>query len=205
LGLRLGLFILLVIGSMGFSQEFAQGTVKTVLTLPIRRLHWVAAKLISLTLLAWGMLLGAALVAVVVVALTLGWGEVERSGVILYGQAAVWRNLAAAVALTGLYLLPVCAFALLVGAYFSASGAAVGVGLVLAIVLEFGIGLLDRSARYVFLHHLQVPIGYVGKMGKGLPFDWDDTLAWGVPVTLVTAIVLTGWLAWRLERMDIVD
>ena len=203
--LRLELFIVLVLGAMGFSQEFAQGTVKTVLTLPIRRVQWVAAKLLSLALLSWAILLVFSLLGIAIVAFALGWGDVTRSGVLLYHQSEVWKSLLAAVGLTAIFLLPVCAFALLVSAFFSSSGAAVGVALVLAIVLEFGLGLLDRSAKFVFLHHLQVPVSTLGKMGKGLPFDWSDTLTWGVPVTLISTAVLAGWLAVRMERMDITE
>jgi ABC-type transport system involved in multi-copper enzyme maturation permease subunit len=203
--LRLELFIVLVLGAMGFSQEFAQGTVKTVLTLPIRRVEWVAAKFLSLTLLSWGLLLGFSLLGTVIVAFTVGWGDVVRGGVLLYTESQVWWSLATAVALTAVYLLPACAFALLISAFFNSSGAAVGVALVLAIVLEFGLGLLDQSAKFVFLQHLQVPVGYMGKMGKGLPYEWSDTLRWGLPVTLATTALLTGWLAARMERMDITD
>jgi len=203
--LRLGLFVILVLGAMGFSQEFAQGTVKTMLVLPVRRGEWVAAKLLALVLLAWALLAACVLLGALVVAVALGWGDVSRGGVTLYQAGQVWAQVAAATGLTALLLLPLCAFALFVSAFFSSSGAAVGVALVLAIVLEFGLGLLDESARFVFLHHLSVPFGQIVKMGKGLPFEWDETLAWGLPVAAVTFCGFAGALVFRMERMDITD
>ena len=203
--MRLGLFVILVLGAMGFSQEFAQGTVKTVLILPIRRYEWVAAKLLSLTALAWALLFTCALLGIAIVALALGWGDVQRSGVTLYTAGQVWGQVLAATGLTALLLLPVCAFALLVSVFFGSSGAAVGVALVLAIVLEFGVGLLENSARLIFLHHLSVPIALIAKMGKGLPFEWEETLVWGLPVAAVTCALCAGTLVARLERMDITD
>ena len=203
--MRLGLFVILVLGAMGFSQEFAQGTVKTVLILPIRRWEWVTAKLVSLILLAWALLAACALLGVLIVALTLGWGDVTRSGVLLYTAGQVWGQLLAALGITALLLLPLCAFALLVSVFFSSSGAAVGVALVLAIVLEFGVGLLDQSARFVFLHHLAAPFALVAKMGKGLPFQWEEVLVWGLPVAGVTFALFAALLVARMERMDITE
>jgi ABC-2 type transport system permease protein len=203
--LRLGLFVILVIGAMGISQEFAQGTVKTVLILPVRRFEWVLAKLLALILLAWGLLVACALLGAALVWAMLGWGDVERSGVMLYSSAQVWAQLLAATGLTALLLLPLCSFALLVGAFFSSSGAAVGVALVVAIVLEFGLGLLDESAQFVFLHHLPVPFAQIAKMGKGLPFEWEPTLVWGLPVAGLSFAVFAAWLVARLERMDITE
>lgn len=203
--MRLGLFVILVLGAMGFSQEFAQGTVKTMLVLPVRRRDWVVAKLISLIVLAWALLAATALLGIALVAVTAGWGDVSRGGVTLYEAHLVWSQLAAAIGLTAVMLLPLCAFALLVSVFFSSSGAAVGVALVLAIVLEFGLGLLDESARFVFLHHLTVPFAQIVKMGKGLPFEWDETLRWGLPVAGATFVAFAAALRIRLERMDITD
>jgi len=202
LGLRFAVYVLLVVGAMGFSREFSLGTVKTLLVLPIRRRDWVLAKLLALVVLAWGLALALALAAAGLVALTLGWGDLVREGVVLYAAGDIWRNLAAATGLTLVQLLPVCALALVVGLHFTASGPAVGVTLLLAIVLEAVVGLADWG-RYLFLYHLFRPVQLIEKLGKGLPFRWEQVVEPGLATSLVTFVVLALWAIRRLERMDI--
>ncbi|HKI99505.1 MAG TPA: ABC transporter permease [bacterium] len=200
--LRLLVFIVLVQGAMAFAQEFALGTAKTVLVLPVRRRDWCLAKLAALVLLAWGLLAVAALLGAGIVALTLGWGDVVREGLVLRSRAEYAPALLLGLALTALQLLPLCAFALLVGLFFTNSGAAVGVAVLLGVLLESAAGLFG-SGRYVFLYHLHRPLALLEQLGKGLPFSWHDALTQGLAVALAWFVVL-GAAAWlHLERMDI--
>jgi ABC-type transport system involved in multi-copper enzyme maturation permease subunit len=200
--LRLLVFIVLVQGAMAFAQEFALGTAKTVLVLPVRRRDWCLAKLAALVLLAWGLLALAALLGAGLVALSTGWGDVVREGLVLRSRAEYLPQLALGLALTALQLLPLCAFALLVGLFFSNAGAAVGVSVLLGVVLESAAGLFD-AGRYVFLYHLHRPLELLVGLGKGQPFSWHVALSQGLPVALVWFVLLAG-AAWvRLERMDI--
>lgn len=202
MGLRFGTYLLLVIGAMSFSQEFGLGTAKTVLVLPLQRWHWAVAKLGFLVVVALAMLAAIVLMAIVIVAVTLGWGAVVREEVEMYSHVVVWIEVARAVGLTALFLLPVCTFALLIGVYFSSSGAAVGTALLLGIGLEAAVGL-SGAGKYLFLYHLHRPVAMLEKLGKGLPFQWDDLLTWGVGTTIVSFLVLGGWLITRLEKMDV--
>lgn len=203
-GLRLGVYAILVVGAMGISREFSLGTVKTVLVLPVHRYQWVLAKLIALLLFAWGLLLAIVAIGFAIVALTTGWGDVVRAGVQLHSAGAVAGHVAIATLLTAAFLLPVCAFALAVGAQFHSSGAAVGMTLLVGIVLESGAEMAD-GGKWLFFHHLYRPFAQIVKMGKGLPFQWSDTAAWGLGVGAVSFAILAGWLFLRMERMDITD
>jgi ABC-2 type transport system permease protein len=200
--LRLLVFVVLVVGAMGFSHEFSLGTAKTLLVLPLRRGQWFAAKLLSVVALAWAVLLACALLGAVLVAFTTGWGDVVRAGVVMHPAASYWRELLGALALTAVFLLPLAAFALLVGLHFSSSGAAVGVAVLLGTVLESGAGLLD-AGRYLFIFHLHRPLELVAKLGKGLAYRWEPELSLGLPVTLASFAVLALWGWLRLERMDV--
>ncbi|MBI4082531.1 MAG: ABC transporter permease [Candidatus Lambdaproteobacteria bacterium] len=201
-GLRFGTYLILVVGAMAFSREFSLGTVKTVLVLPIRRRDWVLAKLLALIVLAWALLLAMAALGAALVALTSGWGPVVREGVVLYTEATVWREVVGATALTLVFLLPVCALALLLGLHFTSSGAAVGVTLLLGIGAEAAVGLAGWG-KYVFLYHLHRPLELLEKLGKGMPYRWDQVLSWGLPTTLIAFAVLALWAVARLERLDI--
>jgi ABC-type transport system involved in multi-copper enzyme maturation permease subunit len=200
--LRLLVFVLLVVGAMAFSGEFALGTARTVLVLPVRRRDWWLAKLATLVLLAWALLALLALLGAALVAATSGWTDVVREGLVLRPRAEYWRDLLLGLALTAVQLLPLCAFALLVGQFFTNSGAAVGVAVLLGMVLESAGGLL-AAGRYLFLFHLHRPLALLEQLGKGLPFTWEEPLRLGLAVAVAWFVVL-GALAWlRLERMDI--
>ena len=202
LGLRFEAYLLLVLGAMSLSREFSLGTVKTMLVLPIRRWQWATAKLGFLVLFAWSLLLLLTVLALTIVMLTIGLGDVVREEVVLYPAAVVWQNILLSSGLTMVFVLPVCAFALLIGLYFTSSGAAVGVSLLFGIVIEALVGLAGYG-KYVFLYHLFRPYQQLQKLGKGLPFQWDDLLAWGLGTTLLTFAVFALWSIVRLERMDI--
>lgn len=201
-GLRFGTYLLLVFGAMGFSQEFSLGTVKTILVLPVRRWNWAAAKLLFLVLLALGMLLIMAAVGIAVVALTTGWNGVIREEIVLYGAGTVWRELSVALALTFVFMLPLCALSLLIGIHFTSSGAAVGTALLLGIGVEAAVGLSGHG-RFIFLYHLHRPIGIIEKIGKGLPYQWESIIFWGLGSSLIAFALFSLWTALRLERMDI--
>ncbi|MDH4121349.1 MAG: ABC transporter permease [Deltaproteobacteria bacterium] len=203
-GLQFSIFLILVVGSMAISREFSLGTIKTFLVLPIERRHWVGAKLLALVVFALLIVLTSVILGLLVVALTLGWGDVVREGVVLYTSGQVWQNVLLAIGLTCLFVLPVCALGLLVGSYFTSSGAAVGVTLMLWFVLGPVSDMLGLG-KWSFSTYLTKAVDVVEKMGKGLPFQWDALLYEGVPVSLVSFVVLSGWLVIRMDRKDITD
>ena len=203
-GLQLGFYLILVIGAMGFSQEFSLGTVKTVLVLPVRRYQWVAAKILFLVMLAAVLLLAVTLLAALIVALTLGWGDVVIENQVLFTAGVVRRQVLVAIALTLVFLLPVCAFGLLVGLFFNSSGAAVGTALMLGIVAQTAVGLFgEKSGKYFFFFHLFRPISNIERMGKLHHFQWEPVLTWGLGSTLISFAVFTAWIILKMERMDI--
>lgn len=202
LGLRFAVYVVMIVGAMGFSQEFSLGTVKTMLVLPILRWKWALAKLCFLSALAMGLVLIIVLLGLVITAATIGLGDVVREGLVLYTAGSVWTNMVGATALTMVFMLPVCALGLLVGLYFTSSGAAVGVSLVLAIVLEVFVGLTGWH-QYVFLYYLHRPFHMILRMGKGMPFQWEALVSWGLGASLISFALFTLWLVWRFNRMDI--
>lgn len=201
-GLRVLVFLILIVGAMGFSQEFSLGTAKTMLVLPLTRRAWFVSKLLFLLGLAWAALLLLAGLGLIIAATTLGWSDVAREGYVIYAASALWDDLALAVLLTAAFLAPLCALALLVGLHFNNAGAAVGVAVLLGIVLE-AVGSLAEWGRFLFTHHLTRPAAVVGKMGRGLAYQWAPLLETGLPVALITFALLSLWALVRLERMDI--
>lgn len=201
-GLRVLVFLVLVVGAMGFSQEFSLGTAKTMLVLPVTRRAWFASKLLFLLGLAWALLLLLASLGVIITAVALGWADVARESYVIYAVSDLWDDLALAVVLTAAFLAPLCALALLVGLHFNNAGAAVGVAVLLGVVLEAVGGLADWG-RFLFSHHLTRPAAVVGKMGRGLAYQWAPQLETGLPVALITFALLTVWALVRLEHMDV--
>jgi hypothetical protein len=126
-----------------------------------------------------------------------------REGVRVYTAGQVARHVVAAVGMTALLMAPLCAFSLLIGLHFSSSGAAVGVAVILGVILEAAVNLVDVAARYVFFYYLARPLAIVGRLGRGMPYQWEPVLTWGLGVGAVSFAVFTVWLLVRLDRMDV--
>ena len=201
-GLRLSGYVLLVLGAMSFSQEFSLGTVKAVLTLPVSRSGWYAAKGATLLGVAWLLLAVNALLAWGLTWLLVGWQGVTREGLVLLSGGQAFAQAALALGLTALLLAPLCAFALWLGLYFSSSGAAVGVAVLAGTVGELAAGLFG-AGRYLFLSQLYRPLEVVERMGRGLSGRWEQVWLWGLAVGVVSLLVFGLWGWRRFERLDI--
>jgi len=202
-GLRGAVYLLLVLGAMSLSREFSLGTAKTFLVLPVTRRSWLMAKLASLLLLAAALALLVSGMGIALAALAPGWSALRQEGLVLAGGAELARQLAAATGLTILLLAPVCAFGLLIGLHFASSGAAVGVAILLGVILETAANLVDPVGRFVFLAYVPKPFSLIGRLGRGLPYDWSGLTGWGLGVAAASFLLLAGWSLWRFERMDL--
>lgn len=201
-GLRLVAYLVLVLGALGFSEEFTQGTVKTMLTLPLTRRMWFAGKLVTQIVLAAAMVLLCALVGLLLTLAMAGWPDVVREGLLIVSAGEAFAQMLGAVGLTMLLSLPLCAFALWVGLHVTSSGVAVAVAILAATILELATGLFGMG-RYLFLAHFHAPVAIVSRLGQGFPVRWEPVFTWGLGVGLLTFVVFAGWGVWRLERMDI--
>lgn len=202
-GLRGAVYLLLVLGAMSLSREFSLGTAKTFLVLPLTRRSWLLAKLASLVLLAAALVLLVSGIGIGLAALTPGWSALRQEGLVLAGGALLARELATATGLTILLLAPVCAFGLLIGLHFTSSGAAVGVAVLLGAMLEAAANLVDPVGRYVFLAYVPKPFAQIGRLGRGLPYEWSGLTGWSLGVAAASFVLLAGWSLWRFERMDV--
>lgn len=201
-GVRYLALLLLAVGSMSFSTELGQGTAKTWLMQPVSRMSWLAAKFLVLVALAWTTLLFCAILAWACATFWVGWGAIVLEGKEIYSAGQVFRGIGAALLLSGLFLLPACAYALLVGSYFHNSGAAVAVTFTLAVALEF-LSQIGETGHYLFVYHLPRPLNLFTKLSKGLHFSWREAMEMGIPVALSSCAILYLWLAWRWKRLDI--
>ncbi len=202
-GLRGTVYLLLMLGAMSLSREFSLGTAKTFLVLPVTRRAWLLAKLAGLLLLAAALVLLVSGVGIALAALAPGWSDLRQEGLMLAGGAVLARELATATGLTILLLAPVCAFGLLIGLHFASSGAAVGVAVLLGVILEAAANLVDPLGRYVFLAYVPKPFGQVGRLARGLPYEWSGLAGWGLGIAAASFVLLAGWSLWRFERMDL--
>ena len=200
--LRLLYFVLLILGAMGFSREFSLGTAKTILVMPLHRWQWYFAKLLFQALLAWGWLMLSALIGWLVAWLIAGEFSVVREGLTLATTMQVLAAQAAALALTGLMLLPLCALALLIGLFFHNSGAAVGAAVLCGLGLE-AFTALWSGGKWLMVQYIFEPVRLVERMGRGIPYQWDNLLLWGLPLALGWLLLLGALGVARLERMDI--
>ncbi len=189
-------------GAMGFSQEMAWGTSKTVLTCPISRAMWVWAKTVVLIALAWSVL-GAASILAAAVAIWGGWGDIMQDGQVIYTQGETAAAAVKAVLLAAVLLPAVGFFGLAVGAFFSSSGPAVSATLILGLVILF-VAQIIPGGEWLFLQHLETPFGLVEKMGQGFSVRMADRLWQSMYSAGIAWLLFLGITHWRLKAMDVV-
>ena len=202
-GVRGLLYVVMVISAMSVSREFSLGTAKTFLALPIKRRAWIGAKLLALAVLALAMILAIFALAAFIASIHPGWGAIRQEGVVLATPDIVLQSVLIAFGYTALLILPVCAFGLLVGLFFTSSGAAVGTAVLLGLALDAAAGLIDPLSRYVFLAWVPRPLAQVERLAKGMPQDWGDIARWGLTVGALSLIAMAAATLYRFERMDI--
>jgi len=203
IGIRFGAWVVLIIAAMAFSQESSDGTIKTMLVMPIERYQWLVAKIAFLSVLAMLLVFSLSLVGIVVVAFFQGWGPVVRDGIEIFDAGLVWSMVFKMIGLTALFMLPVAGLGLMIGSFFKSSGPAVGVTMVTWLMLTTVGEMLP--AKFVFSVYLEKPADLLVKLGKGLPFVWQSLATWGLGVALVSFCAFVFLVGFRFHNMDITD
>jgi hypothetical protein len=204
-GLDLAAFVLLIVTSMLFSGELDRGTLKNLLTRPIRRGELFAAK--AATALALGLVLFAFVLAV---AALWALGRGELGPVWDEGQYLVMRSgeeiLAHARKAVGMALLPFLAtgfLGLLVSSLGESSGFSVAAALVVYVFGDLVTGMLGEPLqRKIFLYYGDYAVDKLRLFAEGATTRWnpaleDRPLHLLVPLAWISAFLPPAWLAFR--------
>ena len=168
----IGLIFVIVFGAMLIAEETRSGTIRSVLTCPIHRSEFYAAK-------AAIALLHAVLLSLVVLAvsaglagLRYGFGPVADDLGVVYGRGEVLENFLLACFLSWVPLAAMAMYALLVSTLIEGSGAAVAVGIGSVYLIDFTKPLLGID-RYVFTRYIGYPWQVMHQVAQGVDYQWQ--------------------------------
>ncbi|MBI2932989.1 MAG: ABC transporter permease [Planctomycetes bacterium] len=203
-GLKLATFVMLVFGALLFAGEFDKGTIKVLLTRPIRRSDLFLAKSAVATLLAL-FLIG----TVLYISLAVGC-SVGELGMVWDDQSYVSNTsyealLDHALRAMGMSVLPVIAaafFGVLVSNLTESSGFAVAITLTLFLLADeivLRVFQTDEVRRFFFNHYPAYAFDILRDFARGSSTRWKDAFespvvvplgSWGsVPIPLGPAYV----------------
>lgn len=208
-GLRFGTyvatFVLLILAGSSIGEEAQQGTLKTLLLRPVKRIEVLLAKKIALSLFA-GLLVLVMGVAAGIAASRYEFGSLVQQG----GKDAptLARYTAGAFALAVPPLLALVSFGLLFSSAIDhpghGTGAAIGGYFVLAAVA----GLSARLEKVLFVRYVALSFDKLYDMGGGVSAAAKEMREWApeiVLVPLVSAVAFFVGAALLLRMRDVAD
>jgi len=196
-GLKIATYVLLIFSSMMFAGEFDRGTIKNLLTRPIRRLDFFIAKCATVAGLAV-LLFGFVFFVSAAYALWRGdlgpvWDDsqyiIQRSAAEIVGHArkAVWMSFWA--------FLAAGFMGVLVSNLTESSGYAVAIGLVLFLVADLGTGMLvDKAQQKLFMYYPAYALEKLAQLGEGTTTRWRSDIDAGRLYLVVPAAYIAAFI-----------
>lgn len=173
-GVEIITYFLLIMASMLFSSEVSSGTIKTILTRPLRRFDLLLAKYLTTLILVV-----IAILLIGSIGLLSGWAfygleALKEGSYIIYTQQQLLGNLGLAYLFCIIPLFCIASLGLTVSTFSNSTGAALGISIGIYIVLE----LLSLTSLRPFLFSLErfTPLLLVEDMADGLPIAWSPDI-----------------------------
>lgn len=200
------MFVAVFAGTL-LAEETGAGTLRMVLSAPVKRWELVVAK--AITALLYVMLITTvALATAGVLGLARGdtFADVADEYGTLYTRGQVLAALAGAMGLTWLALAAVAAFGLFVSSVARNVGQAVGTVVGLVVLIEAGKHLVGQEydlSRYVFTSYTPLAWTVFEQMARRVDAYWGSALWWSLAVPAAwTALLLAGAIV-VLHRRDL--
>lgn len=201
--------IVLVLAASSVAEETTLGTLKSVLTRPVRRFELLLAKLLATWTFGAALLLLALAAGALAGELTLGLYDVvdplfPTRVKYTHGDMAVY--LYACAFLSVLPLLALSALGLLASVSFDHAGHATGVAIAALFFCSALGGLSASAGDYVFTSYLAWPFGVFDDLANqisGTTTKFERRLPLALIVPVVWTVVLFAITAWSLERRDV--
>jgi len=204
-GLRIATFVLLVLAGSALGEEAQQGTLKTLLLRPVRRVEVLLAKKVALSLFAL-LLLAVMAVAAGAVAARYEFGSLVLAGGKDAATLAVY--VAASFALTVPGLLAVVGLGLLFSSAIDhpgqGTGSAIGAYIGLAALAE----LSKKSGPWLFTRYVGLHFSELHDMGTGVGAaakNFRELAPLAILVPLLSAAVFFVGAALLLRARDVAD
>ncbi len=204
-GTRVATFVLLILAGSAIGEEAQQGTLKTLLLRPVRRIEVLLAKMAALSLFAVFLVcvMGAAAGGA---ASRYEFGSLESMG----GKDAptLARYTAGALGLVLPSLLAVVGFGLLFSCAIDHPGQGTGAAIGGYFVLSAVAGLFNKVEPFVFARYVGLHFEHLADMGGGVSAaakHYREQIALGISVPLLSAAVFLLGAALLLRYRDVAD
>jgi ABC-type transport system involved in multi-copper enzyme maturation permease subunit len=178
-GVKVATYVLLIFSSMVFAGEFDRGTIKNLLTRPVTRLEFFAAKCLTVTGLA-SFLFAFVFFVAAVYALSRGdFGPVwdDSSYIIQRSAAEIAGHARKAVLMSFLSFLAAGYLGVLISNLTESSGYAVAMALVVYLAGDLATGFLtDRGKEGVFLYYAPYALEKLRDLSEGTTTRWNPDI-----------------------------
>lgn len=204
-GTRVATFVLLILAGSTIGEEAQQGTLKTLLLRPVRRIEVLLAKKIALSLFA------VLLLVVMGAAAGLAASRYEFGSLVAQGgkdAPTLARYTAGAFALTIPSLLTIVAFGLLFSCAIDHPGQGTGASIGGYFVLSALAGLFTKIEPWVFARYVGLHFEKLSDMGAGVSMaakEYRALIPHALQVPLLSAAVFFLGAALLLRSRDVAD
>lgn len=201
-GLRLGAYLFLLLSIHLLSDEYADHTLKTILTRPIQRSEYILGKSGVILILTCVLMLILAASSFICAMLFSEFGDLTERGYVFY----TWGRLARQFFYAYLLLIPTMLTVGLLGLFISVliqkSGTAIVSGLGLLFLLNI-VTVIDEIKNFVFTTFLLFPLETVSKMASRLYPQWTPGLYWLFGNALIYSGLFIYFSIWIFKKRDI--
>jgi ABC-type transport system involved in multi-copper enzyme maturation permease subunit len=194
------LTIVLVAATVG--NEFVAGTIRYILSRPIRREEWLFGHLSAMVLVVIILYLIIILCGAIIGAITYGYPPLTEKEFVIHSQKELFNKFALSLFLPLLPLITLVIAVELVALITESPGTAIGIGL----VGGFALSLLSEQTnlgQFFWASYIFSPLQEMEKMSKGLPTDWGAIISWSMGVSVITGIILFAISIYIIRRKEI--
>jgi len=182
--------------------EFVTGTIRYILSRPIKREEWLIGNLISLASLLTILYLTIVLCGIFLGAMTYGYAPLVEKGFVIHSQGELMNRFTLALSLPLLPFFTLIIAVELITLITENPGTAIGI----ALGGGFALSLLSNQVnwgRLFWANYIFSPLSEMEKMAKGLPTDWPSIISWSVGSSLSTGLLLLSVCIWIIRRKEI--
>lgn len=199
---NVGLFFVAIFSAALIAEERGSGTIRIVLSGPLRRWEFFAAKAGMGLLYATALMLVALGCAIGLALLRTSFGDVTDDAGVVYPFRQVLANFLLAAALDWLTLWPVVFYGLFISAIARNAGHAIGTAIGVLVLLETAKSVLGFKP-YVFTTYVGSSWGIFQQVAQGLDYMWQPEIWKILLVPIVYSVVFLAAGLVVLVRKDL--
>ena len=191
-----------VLVAVAVGNEFVAGTIRYILSRPIRREEWPLGHLAAMVLMVVILYLIIILSGIIIGAITYGYSPLTEKEFVIHSQKELFNKLIIALLLPILPLITLVIAIELVTLVSESPGTAIGIGLGAGFALSI-LSNQTKLGQFFWANYIFSPLEEMEKMSKGLPTDWGAIIWWSIGVSLITGLILLVSSIYIIRRKEI--